>query len=114
MPSEHVSACVWDAIKETREAANEMAHRSCLLVAVMESIRAMQQSDARVAARLGLPIKRVCRIRSGRWVDLDVATLARMATALGLQPTKIWREYKQRLDARRAEIEKDTLAGMPA
>lgn len=114
MPIEQVSACVWDDIEETREAAEAMAHRSCLLMALMDSIRTMQQSDARIGARLGLPRKHVCQIRRGHWVDLDLETLTRIATTAGLQPNEIWRERKQKLDAMRKEIEKDASAGMSA
>ena len=99
------SACVWDDIEETREAADAMAHRSCLLIALMGSIRAMQQSDARIGARLGLPRKHICQIRRGHWIDLDIETLNRLTTTVGLQPDEIWQEHKQRLDEMRAEIE---------
>lgn len=76
-------ASVWDAIEDTREAADEMRTRAELMTALTEYIRTRKLTQAQAAKLLGVTQPRVSDLMRGKISLFSIDKLIAMLTCVG-------------------------------
>lgn len=82
--SEERFASVWDAIEDTREAAENMKLRSQLMMSLKDHIARTGMSQAQAAQLFGVTQPRVSDLVRGKIDLFSLDMLVNMATAAGL------------------------------
>jgi predicted XRE-type DNA-binding protein len=77
-------ACVWDAIEDTPEAAENMKRRSLFMMALKDHVVRAGLTKAQAAKSFGVPQRRVSDLMRGKIDLFAIDTLVNMATAAGL------------------------------
>lgn len=77
-------ACVWDAIEDTPEAAENMKLRSVLLTALKNHLTRTEMSQTQAAKLFGVTQPRVSDLMRGKINLFGLDALVNMATAAGL------------------------------
>ncbi len=77
-------ASVWDALRETHEAAANMRLRSELAIAVCSAVQGWQVTQARAAVRLGVTQPRLNDLLRGRVSKFSLDALVALAERAGL------------------------------
>jgi predicted XRE-type DNA-binding protein len=75
---------VWDAIKETQEAAANMRLRSALVIAIRSEVEGWQLTQAQAASRLGVTQPRLNDLLRGRVARFSLDALVGLAEHAGL------------------------------
>lgn len=78
-------ASVWDAIENTPAEAENMKHRSTLMIALQEHIKSLGWTQAEAAKRLGVTQPRVSDLMRGKIELFGLDTLVNLATEAGLR-----------------------------
>lgn len=76
--------CVWDAIEDTPDAAENMKLRSELMMAIKAHIERHGWRQREAAVRLGVTQPRISDLNRGRIDRFGLDALVTMATAAGL------------------------------
>jgi predicted XRE-type DNA-binding protein len=78
-------ASVWDAIEDTKPAAENMKMRSALMMALKDQLIRTKMSQAQAAVKFGVTQPRVSDLMRGKINLFGLDALVNMATAAGLQ-----------------------------
>jgi predicted XRE-type DNA-binding protein len=76
---------VWDALEEDPEKAENMKHRSVLLMAITERIKQEGLNQTAAAMRLCISQSRISALMNGKIDNFRLDTLINLAYRLGLQ-----------------------------
>ena len=76
---------VWDALEEDPEKAENMKHRSALLMAITGRIKQEGLNQTAAAARLNISQSRVSALMNGKIDNFRLDTLINLAYRMGLQ-----------------------------
>jgi len=77
--------CVWDAIEDTPQEAQNMRMRSELMIAIEQHIENSGMSQEQAARVLGISQPRVSDLMRGKISLFSLDTLTNMAVTLGLK-----------------------------
>jgi len=87
---------VWDAIEDTPQQAASLRARSELLMALQSWVRESGQTQAAIAALVGISQPRMSDLMRGRLHLFSLETLMDMATTAGMEPHISFRRRKSR------------------
>ena len=76
-------ASVWDAIEDTREAADDLRARAELMIAVSDYIRTYKLTQAKAAKQFGVTQPRISDLMRGKVNLFSIDKLIAMLTRIG-------------------------------